>query len=91
MCPNALGYRGAISAASAIAPSAWRSYVSSPVSCASRSIAAAALEEPDGMGESSRSLRLAISASPSAAVEKKPPCSGSEKRSIVSSASASAR
>ena len=37
----------------------------------------AALEPPEGIGVSSRSLRRVISASPSEAVEKKPPCSGS--------------
>ena len=52
-----------------------------------RSRPSAALEAPEGIGESSRSLRRAISASWSTAVEKKPPRSGSAKRAIISSAS----
>ena len=50
--------------------------VASPVSWARRSRPSAALEAPAGIGVSSRSLRRAISASPSAAVEKKPPSLG---------------
>ena len=47
-CPNALGWRGAISRSSASTPSAWRSYSASPVSCDRRSRPIAALEEPAG-------------------------------------------
>ena len=60
----------------------------SPDSSASRSSPNAAAELPDGIGESSRSLRRAASCSWSEAVVKKPPRSGSSKRSIITSASA---
>ena len=50
----------------------------------------AADEGPLGSGASSRSLRRATSSSWSDDVEKKPPCSGSAKRSTIASPSARA-
>ena len=63
----------------------------SPVIRASRSRPKAAAEPPEGIGASSRSLRRAIRPVWSSAVEKKPPRSGSWKRSRIVSASSRAR
>ena len=62
----------------------------SPVSAAKRSRPSAAALLPDGIGWSPISLRRAISSSWSLEVEKKPPRSGSPKRSIIVSASSRA-
>ena len=62
----------------------------SPVSAARRSRPRAAALLPEGIGWSPTSLRRAISSSWSAEVEKKPPRSGSPKRSIIVSASSRA-
>ena len=61
---------------------------SAPRRSAARGAAARARRSrrPEGIGWSSSSLRRAISGSPSCAVEKKPPCSGSANRSSSSSA-----
>ena len=90
-CPNAVGCWGATTCTQPQRPERGRPRSAcSPVSAASRSRPNAAAETPDGIGASSSSLRRAISRSWSAAVAKKPPCSGSAKRSRIWSASARA-
>ena len=77
-------------AAAAGAPTACARSARSPVSAARRSSPSAALEPPDGIGVSSRSLRRATSCSWSSEVVKKPPLLGVGE-ALERSSSASAR